>query len=865
MAIEGVNVSAYSGRDGSVTGAVNLRASHTMCCRVRHTSTTTSGDSLLIGYTTQTSGNASGSYVSRPAGTSTLRYFRYNGVFSYNQVDSSPAAYGDTTTYYHVAYVYDAGAGQIRGYIDGVAAGSVSSATTFVTSTTSVQVAFCAHIGVMTDIIFYGRALSVEEIQYLYQHRRPRNMDGCIAWYPQVDPSTLFTDFSGNGNTATGLGSGTANSQSTDAPPMAWRRSRGGLYMPSGGPVAVAGDAFSASTLAGALNTSKPVAADLASASTLSGAMVQNYPLAGGLTDASTLAGDMVQTYAAAGSLTSASTLAAWARPRWGRRIDNSPGLTRSSFGLPLATGWTVMAWMRHINLATGLGRFYISTTATIELRVTGSNLFLRLNDGSSNVIAHSAADDGNWHHLCLTFDGTTARAFIDAAEVATATPTLTGTVNTLQMDNSAGTGISEIAQAKMWTRALVAAEIASEAAYNTPHCATEYLYAWYALSWQNVTLDGSGNSRTLTAGTGSIEAQTEAPSTDPPPLNALAGTPSSASTLTAALAQSHALEGGADSASTLAALLGQAQPLAGDTFSASTLAALLGQAQPIDGALTSASTLSAALVQAQALAGALFSASTLAGAMVQDYAVAGGLTSASTLAGTLNTLKPLAGDTFSASTLSGAMTQLQALAGTLTSASTLTPAALGIDGQYAGTLTSASTLEGALSTEKPIAGDAFSASTLAAALFVEKPIAGDMVSASTLGGELGQPIDLVGDMASASALTGALIMALSGALTSASSLTGQAVQFQPLDGAAGSASTLGAALTVLLTGGAASASTLAGAMDSLGPRAVAGNATSASTLSGTLTGGGGGGGAGGNARAARRMSALEVPRRPVR
>lgn len=864
----------------NITG-VNLRASHTIGVRLKNTGTATNFNSSALLYTSQSDTTGSGICRLSGASSTSLNFLRQGNFFALyaRDQDQRSTCYGNTSTWYHLCLVYDASSQLIKTYIDGVKIGTDrSSTTTRTSSSTANGFTLGAHPGKYADAFYFNRALSDSEVAQMSDYREPQVTSGLIIFW-RLDSNA--NDSSGNGNNGSTGGSGTAVSYSTsDNPPQ-----------PETPTVDIAGTASSASTITGTVSSGKPLAVTATSASTATGALIQTHANAGTATSASTLGPSLlttlkpvaatlssastlttaalVQAQALAGSPSSASTLSAWARPRWGRRIAASAAtdLTRAGASVS-ASAWTLMTWFRTLDSSSEFRVGWIANAVTVGSNA--GNLRIRLFDNNTSTfsIDYSAADDLQWHHLALSFDGTTARAYVDGAQVASAASTVSGTFGAVSWDAlSSGAGVAEVAQTKIWSRKLEESDINSERLYNTPHHWPSALFGWWQLAWSNVTLDGSGNGNTLTDN-GSLEAQSEAPSTETAPLNALAGTPSSASTLTGAIAQLQPLGAAMGSDSTLSALLGQQQPIAGSASSASTLAALLGQQQPIAGTPSSASTLTAALVQAQALTGTLLSASTLTGEVVQSYAVSGSLASASTLTGELNTLKPLASDVFDASTLTGAMTQLQALAGSSTSASTLVPAALGIDGLYAGTATSASILDGALSTEKPVASTAQSASTLTASISNNQPLAGTLASASSFTGSTSLPTVLEGELASSSALAGVLLAFVDGTTQSASTLTGAIGQFQPLDGEMEfSASTLSAALTMQPSASAlTSASTLTASMLRLGPVDVAGTAASSSTLSGTLTGGGGGGGGGGGiSRALRRMSAIVAGRRPVR
>ena len=688
----------YLGKS-SLTGGPNLRASHTFCVRVKHTTTSTTIDSLCAAYVNNA--GTTGSGIGRNSGvTSTgLRAYRISTIGTADAANYS-TAYGNTTTWYHVTFVYNATTQFIRVYYDGVFIGQHSSVTTRPSSSTTNLFYIGWSPGKYADAGIWDRALSDSEVADQAAYRECQVTSGLLGFW-RLDSNG--NDSSGNGQNFTAQGSGTAVSYSTaDNPPQ-----------PESPVVDVVGTATSASTLSAALNTTKPVASTATSASTLTGALNTTKPIAATATSADTLTGALRQTHAMVGSATSASSLAAWIRPRWGRRINSSPGLTRASLNLS-TSAFTFMTWIKHVNVGTGLARAYITNASTVELLVSGTNIVLRVNDGASNVINNSSASGGTWHHLAVTYDGVTARAYLDGSQVASAACTLAGSVfNNIQIDNSAGSGIGEFAHVKIWTTALPAAEVLSEANFYTPHSATSQLFAWWPLAWQSPGADASGVTGPLTVGTGDDEAQSESPGAE---LTNLASTATSASTLTGALVQQQALAATATSASTLTGAAIQSQALAATATSASTLAGALNTVKPIASTATSASTLSADLTQQQALAGTTTSASTLTADLVQTFAIASTATSASTLSGALNAGKPLAAQADSASTLTGAMVQTQALVATADSASTLS-GLLTVPGAFVGVSTSASTLTGDLTQSVGLAAAATSASTLSGAL----------------------------------------------------------------------------------------------------------------------------------------------------
>ena len=788
------------------TGTFNVRTSHTIMGRIKWTSTTPSEKYQPYAFVEGT--NFSGSWVpNRNSGdpSTQVSAWRQSSGGTLNRVNYA-GGFGNTTTWYHFALVYDASTQVITFYVDGVSQGTVSSLTTLPTNANGN---IYAGIGKCksADYAVFNRALSAGEVLSMATYRVPQVTSGLIAFYRMDTNSTGGTtsgptlDTSGNSNTMTVQNSGgTALSYSTaDNPPQA-----------ENPPIAVAGTSSSASTLTAALTVTKP----------------------------------------AAGTQTSASTLAAWIRPRWGRRIEyqaSAQSITIGGLSIPNSGPWTFMTWAKPITLANNSDEVSVFGTGpasdgpTLALRkISGTiNTSLRVfaSGTGTNPLLYEAANDGAWHHFAVTFDGATARAYVDGSLVATAAATLANTITRISWRGNTVGSNGEFAHTKVWTAQLSATEIANEAAYYTPYNQLSSLSGWWQLGWQNVTLDSSGNGRTLTDNT-STEAQNESPGV---PMFLLSSTATSASTLTGTPSVSKPISATATSASTLTATLTVSLPVAATATSASTLTGSLGQNFAVASTATSASTLNATLFQTIPVASTATSASTLTGQLIQAQPVAATATSASTLTGNLGTAVPLtANASTSASTLTGSLIQSQPLASTATSASTLT-ATIGVNGIFAGTATSASTLTGDLGTTKPLtANAASSASTLTGSMVQVYAVTGTAQSASTLTGDVQAQLLVSGTSTSASTLTGALGVAytVAGTATSASTLSADLQVLKPLASTATSASTLTGSLlsTNQLAGAAASASTLTGTVTNFALRQVAGTSFSASTLIGALS-----------------------------
>lgn len=766
----------------SFTG-VNLRASHTIMVRVKHGSTATNYHSIIAAYIAQA--DITGSYIGRDSGgTSTGLDWTRQAAWPYGRDEATVSTcYGDTSTWYHVALVYNATTGQKRAYIDGTYISEQASSTTRTSSTTAVQFVVGAANGKFADAAVFDRALSDQEVADMAAYRVPQVTSGLrLFWRLDSDG----TDSSGNGLDGVESGGTPAVSWSTsDNPPQ-----------PETPTVDIAGGATTGSTLAGALTVAKAFGGAATSASTLAGDLRLTKQIAAAATSASTLSGDLTLTKQLTAAASTASSLAAWIRPRWGRRIAASAAtdLTRGGASVS-ASAFTLMTWFRTLDSSSEFRVGWISNAVYVGSNAGSLRIRLFDNNTTSFSIDYSGADDLQWHHLALTFDGATARAYVDGSQVASAGSTVSGTFGTISWDAlSSGSGIAEVAHTKIWGGvALTAAEIVQEKEFYTPSHHNTLLHGWWQLGWQDVTLDSSGNGRTLTDN-GSLEAQTEAPGL---PLTDLAAA--------------------ATSASTLAGTLSVAKPLAGASTSASTLAGTLSQAQPLVGAGATASALSGTLSVAKPIAGAASSSSALAGTLSQNQPLTAAASTASSLSGFLDVSVPLAAAASTSSELTGTLGVHLPIAGGATTRSTLT-GALGIEGAFSGNALTASTLAGTLSVDKPIAGAASTASSLTGILSQLQPLDGAASTASSLAGAITVIKQAEGAASTSTSLAGSLSVAnaLAGAASTASTLSGTLSLTQQLVAAAQSASTLTGTLTVqnVLSGAASSSSHLAGTLN---------------------------------------------------
>jgi hypothetical protein len=235
----------YLGVNGSASAnGMNLRDSHTIMCRIRHTSTATNYDSWFLGLQNGGAaiGSGAGTFIGRSNGltSSALESYRFNGSFSFNSVEV-PSTYGNTTDWHHIAVVYDNPGTDLDVYVDGVFSVTVNSSTTFVTSTTNLRMIVAQHPGALCDVAFFSRALSAEEIAYCAARRNaPGQLANCFGWYPSIDAdlASMQVDRSPNGNNLSLLQSGSNNpSAGSDSVPVAWATRANRIWVPLSTPI----------------------------------------------------------------------------------------------------------------------------------------------------------------------------------------------------------------------------------------------------------------------------------------------------------------------------------------------------------------------------------------------------------------------------------------------------------------------------------------------------------------------------------------------------------------------------------------------------------------------------------------------------
>lgn len=707
---------------------VNLRSSHTIMVRVKSSSTATNYDSVCVGYTAQS--DYTGSFLGRANGNggTLLNWRRQAAWFSYTQDNGTAGtAYGNTSTWYHIALVYNATTGQIRKYINGVFISQHASSTTRPSSSTANYFAIGAHPGKHADAAIFDRALSDAEVASMAAYRVPQVTSGLrIFWRLDSDAS----DSSGNGNNGSTAGSGAAVSYSTaDNPPQPETPviNSPPLNLTSASTLSVTARITkrgtvaltSASTISASALVSKVASAALTSASSLSVAAQVQRLASATLTSASTLSitAQVEAALEADVALTTASQLSMRVAPYWGAYFDGSVGasLFRTALPMQVEDPVTYMAWIRLDASSDDFGTvqlYHGAYDARIQVyRNAGDNYvyFTYNNDAAADYGQVLANTD--WHHFTITYDGSTYRYYIDATEVDSNTLTVaTETMSGQLVLNANSNGYGEIAQVKVWSKALTPAEILSESQYHTPHNQLADLLAWYQLRWQNINEDQSGNGYDF-SGTVAV-GLTQSPGVLPPPYIPAQLNTTSASTLSLAAVVTRTASAALTSASTISA------------------SALVNKAA--SATLTSASTLSMTALVSRTAVVPLVSTSALSMAAVVTRTAAVGLASASTLDITARVAVVAAAGLTSSSSLSMAASLNVSAAATLTSASTLSMTALVARTAAVG-LTSASSLSLEARLQLNAAAALVTASSFSMTAVVERRASAALTTASSL------------------------------------------------------------------------------------------------------------------------------------
>lgn len=569
MALVSVNTYSTTNRRwgrAAITGEPNMRASHTMAVRVKHSSTATNYDSAILFY--GNSGITSGSSVARiNAATSTgCSHYRAAGSSGY-AVRST--CYGNTTTWYHLTFVYNATTAFIRFYIDGTYIGQTASAAADATNATG-DFFVAQHPGSFADAAFYGRALSDGEVADLAAYRNPQVTSGLLAYWPLDSDGS---DISGNGMTSAQLGSaGTNLSFNGDAPPQPddppFDIAATGSASTSGtaNPTRVYSAASSASvTTAGAATVTASASAASTGATNAPGAatVTAAAPLAAS-SSTSTSGTAAVGTATALAGTGSANTKWTWADlVRTGGQAYRFPRNTLTNVagtsGPSGAAPRSVCVWMRYFALqdsgageAAYLGVFSFGGAQSVYFevgmrRVSGqAQAFTNLLIGGAQTISPVSVDN-DWHHIAFTYDGTNIRSYVDGSLVAGPT------ARTIPFDdtdwqpemfiNPSATTV-DAGHFKIWANyTLSAGEVSSEMTNYRPVTAISSLRAYYPMLWANPGWDGSGHGYDISGLTHALDDAPNGPPGTWPPSEATGNT-STAGTAAVSIAYNAASAG---------------------------------------------------------------------------------------------------------------------------------------------------------------------------------------------------------------------------------------------------------------------------------------------------------------------------------
>jgi hypothetical protein len=192
------------------------------------------------------------------------------------------------------------------------------------------------------------------------------------------------------------------------------------------------------------------------------------------------------------------------------QRFTSGTQITAASWSFDTSQPWSICGWLYLVASSAGDGDLFFSVpsatpTTSNSIRLGYSNngsptLRWRTGNGSISLGNTAVAALGQWYHMALTYDGTTARAYLDGSQVTSQALAMTDIHNQNDFgDFSFGTATAEYAQVKVWNgHCLTVGELANEKAYWTPQTDPAHVYAWWQFDASAPTLDSSGNSHTL-------------------------------------------------------------------------------------------------------------------------------------------------------------------------------------------------------------------------------------------------------------------------------------------------------------------------------------------------------------------------------
>jgi len=218
--------------------------------------------------------------------------------------------------------------------------------------------------------------------------------------------------------------------------------------------------------------------------------------------------------YTIAGSITANSPYTATISPTIGPAALSGNMLTSSTMspaygslpdlGLGQYSGFTVQAWFNSSNISSSWQRIIDLGNGTrsdnILVGVTGSKLFMSTYNGGSgyNFVAGPALASNTWYHVSAVFSGTTAKLFLNGAQVGTY-GSMPQYRNVARANNYWGTSNwagdpswqGQQDELRFWNRALTSSEIAAnyKFSFSTPQSGLIAYYKGDESTGQSVSL----------------------------------------------------------------------------------------------------------------------------------------------------------------------------------------------------------------------------------------------------------------------------------------------------------------------------------------------------------------------------------------
>jgi hypothetical protein len=478
----------------------DVRGSHTIMARIKWSVTTATERyhvaSLLL------SAGTSGSFVGRvnsdAGGTTVTRGGRHTTTPAYNYVGNT-GSFGNTTTWYHLAMVYNASTQLCQYYVNGVSAGTISSLTTFVGTDTAGAFGIFAK-GRIADAAVYNRALTATEVARMSAYRVPlvtSNLQGFWRMDTNATGGTASgpaADTSGNSRNLTvqtGAGGTGLTYSTTDNPPQAESPTAvtpTGSTTTSGAATVTKTQVFQLGACTGSASTAGSAAVSMSNvvptgATATSATNVEVFrPGKQGWRAPLTIVNPVGPSTSFTGS--SAFTIAAYFKAyRY-----NSGGSLSAVVQLSNGTDPNTAAYLNFTSASNALARMQMFNGASV---IPGTDT------GNVTVLA------GEWWHLAITYDGTDYRAYINGVLETTATVSLpTGPTSRVMAPSFRTSGANtyvDMAQLRIWKGvALSAGNITAEMTSIYPATNLSFLERSHLLLWDNPGWDSGPNNLTF-------------------------------------------------------------------------------------------------------------------------------------------------------------------------------------------------------------------------------------------------------------------------------------------------------------------------------------------------------------------------------